>query len=158
MTIFIHIDINISYLYQYMNDNSKIEKKIIVYVDGVFDLFHAGHIEFLKKAKSLGTYLIAGVISDEACQSYKRQPIIDLNNRVIMLENTKIVDKVIKKSPLIISKDFIETHNIDVVVHGDDSKQEEFFKVPIEMGIMKYVSYTQGISTTEIIDKIKNIY
>ena len=141
-----------------MYPNLKEKEKIIVYVDGVFDLFHAGHIQFLKKAKSLGTYLIVGVISDEACQSYKRKPIIDLNNRIIMVENIKIVDKVVTKSPLIISKEFIETHNIDIVVHGDDSKQEDFFKVPIEMGIMKYVSYTQGISTTEIIGKIKNIY
>ena len=70
-------------------------KDIIVYVDGVFDLFHSGHIEFLKKAKSLGSYLIAGVISDENCQSYKRKPIIELDNRLIMIENTKIVDKVI---------------------------------------------------------------
>ena len=140
-----------------MYPNLKEKEKIIVYVDGVFDLFHAGHIQFLKKAKSLGTYLIVGVISDEACQSYKRKPIIDLNNRIIMVENIKIVDKVVTKSPLIISKEFIETHNIDIVVHGDDSKQEEFFKVPIEMGIMKYVSYTQKISTTKIIDKIKGI-
>ena len=140
-----------------MYPNLKEKEKIIVYVDGVFDLFHAGHIQFLKKAKSLGTYLIVGVISDEACQSYKRKPIIDLNNRIIMVENIKIVDKVVTKSPLIISKEFIETHNIDIVVHGDDSKQEDFFKVPIEMGIMKYVSYTQKISTTKIIDKIKGI-
>ena len=130
----------------------------IGYTSGVFDLFHAGHIEFLKKAKSLGTYLIAGVISDESCQSYKRQPIINLNNRVIMIENTKVVDKVIKNSPLIISKEFIDIHDIDIVVHGDDSKQEEFFKVPIEMGIMRYVSYTTGISTTKIIDKIGDVY
>jgi ethanolamine-phosphate cytidylyltransferase len=86
-----------------MYPNLKEKEKIIVYVDGVFDLFHAGHIQFLKKAKSLGTYLIVGVISDEACQSYKRKPIIDLNNRIIMVENIKIVDKVVTKSPLIFS-------------------------------------------------------
>ena len=133
-------------------------KDVIVYVDGVFDLFHAGHIEFLKKAKSLGSYLIAGVISDESCQSYKRKPIIELDNRLIMIENTKIVDKVIRDSPLIIDEAFIKEHNIDIVVHGDDSKQEDFFKIPIELGIMRYVSYTSGISTTQIIDKVRKNY
>ena len=75
-----------------------------------------------------------------------------------MIENTKIVDKVIRNSPLIIDEAFIKEHNIDIVVHGDDSKQEDFFKIPIELGIMRYVSYTSGISTTQIIDKVRKNY
>ena len=129
----------------------------IVYVDGVFDLFHSGHINFLKQAKKMGDYLIVGIISDEDVESYKRIPIISFQDRKIMLENCKQVDKIIPKSPLYISEDFIKKHNINIVVHGDDSKQEDFFDVPIKLGIMKYVNYTSGISTTEIINRIKNI-
>lgn len=126
-----------------------------VYVDGVFDLFHAGHIKFLKQAKQLGDYLIVGIISDEDVETYKRKPIITLSNRVPILENCSLVDKVIPASPLKITEDFLRIHNIDVVVHGDDSKQEEFFKVPIDLNKMEYVKYTPNISTTDIIKKIK---
>lgn len=127
----------------------------IVYVDGVFDMFHYGHISFLNKVKLLGNFLIVGVISDEDTISYKRQPVIPYEYRVKMLENCKLVDKVVPSSPLIITNDFIKKHSIDIVAHGDDSTQSDFFKVPIELGIMKYVPYTSGISTTQIISDIK---
>tara|TARA_B100000524_G_scaffold340357_1_gene233414 strand:+ start:1505 stop:1903 length:399 start_codon:yes stop_codon:yes gene_type:complete len=126
----------------------------VVYVDGVFDLFHAGHINFLKKAKELGDTLIVGIISDDDVKSYKRTPIIPFEDRYSVIENCKLIDKVIPKSPLIITEEFLETHNINIVVHGDDSTQESFFKIPIEKGIMKYVKYTDHISTTKIINKI----
>ena len=129
-----------------------------VYVDGVFDLFHAGHINFLKQAKLLGDYLIVGIISDEDVESYKRTPVISFNDRYTMLENCILVDKIIPKSPLIITEKFIKTHNIDLVVHGNDSAQEDFFKIPIEKGIMKYVNYTTHISTTMIINRISTSY
>ena len=59
-----------------------------------------------------------------------------------MLRHCKIVDEVIENPPLVITKDFIQNNSIDLVVHADDSKQEVFFKIPIELGIMKYVPYT----------------
>lgn len=126
-----------------------------VYVDGVFDLFHIGHINLLKKAKEYGDILIVGIITDKDTESYKRTPIIEHKNRIEMLRHCKIVDEVIENPPLVITKDFIQNNSIDLVVHADDSKQEAFFKIPIELGIMKYVPYTASISTTKIINKIK---
>jgi len=130
----------------------------IVYVDGVFDLFHIGHINLLSNAKKLGDYLIVGIISDEDVKNYKRLPIISHQHRIKMLKHCNIVDKIIESPPLVLTKEFIEKNNIDLVIHGNDSLQEEFFKVPIELGIMRYIPYTKEISTTKIIDKIKNNY
>ena len=131
------------------------QSKKIVYVDGVFDLFHAGHLAFLRQVKKLGNYLLVGVVKDDDVESYKRLPVIKYENRLQMLEECRLVDKVIP-AELLITKDFINRNNISVVAHGDDDEQVDFFRVPREMGIMKYVSYTKGISTTQLIQSLKN--
>ena len=69
-----------------------------------FDLFHTGHIEFLNKAKSFGTKLIVGVLDDSCVESYKRIPILNVEDRGKILENIKSVDKVIKRAPFLNSK------------------------------------------------------
>ena len=129
-----------------------------VYVDGVFDLFHAGHINFLKEAKKYGDKLLVGVITDKDVQSYKRTPIITHSDRVTMLKFCKLVDKVIEYPPLVITEEFLLKNKIDLVIHADDSKQEKFFKVPISKGIMKYIPYTSRISTTKLINAIGEKY
>ena len=129
--------------------------KTIVYVDGVFDLFHYGHIEFLLKAKKLGDILMVGVVSDKDVESYKRTPIISHEHRIHMIRHCSLVDIIIENPPLIITEDFISKHKINIVVHGNDSAQQDFFNIPIQLGIMKYVEYTPCISTTKIINKIK---
>lgn len=133
-------------------------KPVRVYVDVVGDLFHAGHVEFFKKAKANGDYLIVGIHGDEAVTHYKRRPILSLEERRIIIESCKYVDEVIVNSPIGISKEWIETHQIDLVIHGDDYQADrimEQYKVPVEMGIFRTVPYTTGISTTEIIDRVK---
>lgn len=127
-----------------------------VYVDGVFDLFHVGHINLLKNARKHGDVLIVGIISDRDTMSYKRQPIINHDDRITMLKHCSLVDEIVENPPLILTNEFIVDNRIDIVIHADDSKQEDFFKIPIQLGIMKYVPYTQAISTTKIIAKIKN--
>lgn len=135
-----------------------------VYIDGIFDLFHRGHLESLKKAKSVSkdTYLIVGVISDELATSYKREPIITHSDRIEIIKALKIVDKVIENPPLEMTSDFIKKYNIDLVVHGfqneeDWFKQMNFFKFLIEENKFKRIDYYQDTSTTKIIEKIMNI-
>ncbi len=129
-----------------------------VYVDVVADLFHVGHINLFKKARELGDYLIVGVHSDKAVESYKRKPIIAEQQRYEMVKYCRLVDEVIEAAPLTITEDFIRENSIDLVVHGDDfQKGHKQHEVPVEMGIMCYVPYTGGISTTEIIEKIRKM-
>lgn len=127
-----------------------------VYVDGVFDLLHVGHLNFLKEAKKLGNRLLVGVVLDRDASSYKRPPIIPYDQRYEMINNLEIVDKTVP-AVLHLTRDFISENSIDIVVHGDDDEQEEFFKVPREMGIMRYIPYYQKTSTTKIIHKIMEL-
>lgn len=134
-------------------------KPIRVYVNVVGDLFHAGHVQFFQKAKAYGDILIVGIHSDEVTAGYKRQPILTLDERRMVIAACCYVDEVIVDSPLIITREWIEQHNIDLVIHGDDfntDKIMEFYGDIIAMGIFKTVPYTAGISTTDIIQRIKN--
>jgi choline-phosphate cytidylyltransferase len=137
-----------------------------VYIDGVFDLFHRGHLESLLSAKNSlddpnNTFLIVGVIGDNACESYKRKPIISEDDRYAIVQNIKCVDLVIENAPLIMTEDFINEYKIDMVVHGfandqDREKQKEFFKEIRKIGKFKEIGYYNKISTTDIINKLKN--
>ncbi len=130
-----------------------------VYTDMAADMFHVGHLNLIKRAKACGDYLIVGVHSDCDIASYKRKPIINENDRYAIIESCKYVDEVVKAAPLVMSAEFIEEHKIDLIVRGDDISPELLRqqKVPIEMGIMKYLPRTEDISTTDLIQKIKSL-
>lgn len=137
-----------------------------VYIDGVFDLFHRGHLETLYKAKNIyndpnNTFLLVGIVSDDDCESYKRKPIINELDRVEIIKNIKIVNDIIFPCPLYVDMNFIIKNNIDLVVHGfsndnDRNKQAEFYKVIKENGYFQEIDYYSKISTTDIIKKIKD--
>ena len=129
---------------------------IRVYTDMVADLFHYGHVEFLRKAHALGDHLLVGVCRDEAVQTNKRKPIFNMEERVASVAGCRYVDEVVPDAPWIIDRAWIEKHHIDLVVHGDDYAQDQLeciYNVPISMGIFRVVPYTPGISTTEIIGR-----
>ena len=131
---------------------------IRVYADMTADLFHYGHVEFLKQAHALGGYLLVGVHGDDAVQANKRRPILMLEERVKSVAGCRWVDEVISDAPWKLDASWIEKYRIDLVVHGDDYSQEQVessFEVPIKLGIFRTVPYTPGISTTEIIRRCK---
>ena len=128
-----------------------------VYVDMVADLFHYGHIELLRQARALGDYLLVGVHADDAVLAHKRKTILTMEERVACVAGCRYVDEVLPNAPWVTDRDWIEKHNIHLVVHGSDYSQEDLKKthaVVIEMGILRTVDYTPGISTTEIIRRI----
>jgi|3_EtaG_2_1085321.scaffolds.fasta_scaffold03210_5 cytidyltransferase-like protein len=127
-----------------------------VYVDMVADLFHVGHLNLICQAREHGDYLIVGVHSDEDVASYKRDPIISEKDRYQIIKSCKYVDEVIEAAPLIISEEFLKKHRIDVIIHGNDVGDaiKKQHRVPLEKNMIKYVPYTEGVSTTEIISKI----
>ena len=136
-----------------------------IYVDGIYDLFHAGHVTTLKYIKNMRSdvNLIVGIVNDKDATNYKRVPVINEDNRYIMLDSCKYVDNIITNAPLIIIKEFMLENNIDLVVHGfnnpeDEDSQSEFFKVPIEMGKYKTIPYSYIESTSNIIKRIKDQY
>lgn len=134
------------------------KKPVRVYVDVVGDLFHAGHVAFFKQARTYGDYLIVGIHGDEAVTEYKRRPILSLEERKTIIEACRYVDEVIVNAPIGITEEWMKKYNIDLVLHGDDYKEDridEQYSVPNKMGKFKTVPYTKGISTTEIIERIQ---
>lgn len=138
---------------------------MIIYVDGIFDMFHRGHLECFKHIKNnfKDCYLIVGIVSDKNSKFYKRLPIIEEEDRYEIVKSIKYVDSIIEDCPLKITTDFINSHNIDLIVHGfssdeDYNKQYEFFKDIITINKFKKIEYYNKISTTDIIKKILKYY
>ena len=132
------------------------EKKYrIGYTDGVYDLFHVGHLNMIQTAKSRCEYLIVGVHGADVVEEYKnRRPIINENDRKRIIESIKGVDR----AEINRFRDKLklwELYHFDVIFIGDDWKGTErwnnFEKVLAEINVdVVYVPYTKGISTTDI--------
>ena len=130
-----------------------------VYVDMVGDLFHAGHVELLRAARAFGDWLIVGVLSDDVAAAYKRRPIMTLEERVTVVAACRYVDQVIPDAPYTVTADFLREHDIAVVVHGDDLSDEAIADVFGEVaaeGKLQLVPRTTGISTTELIQRVRD--
>lgn len=127
-------------------------KRVMTY--GTFDLLHYGHINILKRAKSLGNYLIVGLSSDEFNELKGKKSVMSYEERKEILESIRYVDKVIKESNWEQKVDDIIKYNIDVFVIGDDWEGKfDFLKEYCEV---VYLPRTKSISTTllkEIIEK-----
>lgn len=131
---------------------------IRVYADMVADLFHYGHVEFLKQARGLGDSLTVGICGDDEVEANKKKCIITMEERVAVVAACRYVDEVIPDAPWRFDPAWIEKYNIDLVVHGDDYSQEQreyYYKIPIERGIFRVVPYTSSISTTEIVRRCR---
>lgn len=129
-----------------------------VLIDGVFDLFHIGHIKLLKEIKESGNYhLIVGVHSDKEVESYKRTPILTMKERAFTVGACRYVDEVMENAPLNVTKEEIEDYKIDLVFHAHSEEEHNeyatFYDVPSKMGIFRRVDYHDGISTSELINR-----
>lgn len=129
------------------------KKYKVGYTTGVYDMFHIGHLNILKRAKEQCEYLIVGVSTDDVVKEYKHKtPIIPFDERVAIVEAIKYVDKVVPQN----SMDKIvawEKYHFDVVFHGDDWKgsnmYEEVEKKLKEVGCdMVFLPHTDGTSST----------
>ncbi|XWV24580.1 cytidyltransferaserelated domain containing protein [Tupanvirus deep ocean] len=131
--------------------------QINVYCNGVFDMFHEGHMQMLKKAASHGTNLIVGVHSDASVMKYKRQPIMSEVERYRVVGLFGHVNKLVENADLCITEEFIKENNIHVVLCSPeyDSTDDIYYAVPRRMGILKVTTRTDGISTSDLIKRIK---
>ena len=133
-----------------------------IYVDMVGDLFHINHINLIKEAKKFGKYLIVGVHSDSDVESYKYTPILTMDERIGVIESCKYVDKVIPNAPLVVTKEYLDENNIDLVVHAHNEDEIEkynfMYSEIIKLGKFKRIDYHDGVSTTNIKNKIIKEY
>ncbi len=135
------------------------KKYKIGYTTGVFDMFHIGHLNILRRAKEQCDYLIVGVTTDELCFKRKHKyPIINLNDRMSIVGAIKFVDKVVPQANMDKLK-AVSNLSADVVFVGSDWKGTEswqrYEKEFSEIGCsVVYLDHTDGISSTILREKI----
>ena len=127
-------------------------KKVITY--GTFDLLHYGHINLLRKAKSLGDYLIVGLSTDEFNNKDKnKECYFDYENRKSLLDAVRYVDLVIPEKNWEQKISDIQKYNVDLFVIGDDWKGK--FDYLKDFGVeVVYLPRTKEISTSKIKDDL----
>ncbi|KAL9645078.1 hypothetical protein ABK040_004569 [Willaertia magna] len=133
----------------------------IVYVDGAFDMFHTGHIEYLKEAKKFGDYLVVGLHEDKIVSQYKgaHLPIMNVHERLLSVLSCRYVDDVIIGAPFIVTQDMIDVMKISVVVCGTvqdpEPHQVDPYELPKKLGIFQQIqSPRPELTTTTIINRI----
>ena len=141
-----------------MSENKKSKK---VYIAMSADLVHQGHVNIIAEGHKLGKVII-GLLTDEAIASYKRLPLIAFNERKIIVENLKGVEKVVPQTTLDYVPNLKELKP-DYVVHGDDWKigvQKEVRQRVLDTlaewgGELVEPRYTEGVSSTDLIAAVK---
>ncbi len=132
----------------------------IVFTNGCFDILHHGHVDYLSKAKDLGTKLIVGLNTDASVKRQNKgadRPINNENSRLFMLAALHCIDAVIlfdEETPL----ELIKTIQPDVLVKGSDYEIEKIVGYDIvksKGGLVTTIPLTQGFSTTSILNKLK---
>lgn len=139
--------------------NFKEEK--IVFTNGCFDIVHRGHIDYLSKAKELGSKLIIGLNTDASVKRLKGndRPINNEDSRALLLAAFGFVDLIIlfdEETPY----DLINFIQPDILVKGNDYKPEDIVGYDIlkaKGGEIKTLDFIDGFSSTSIIEKIQSL-
>lgn len=131
---------------------------IKVFTAGTWDLFHIGHLNILKTSKELGDYLVVGVSTEELVYSYKgKEPIISLEDRIKIIKSCRYVDEVIIQKDLL-GIEMLKEINPDILTIGTDWQGKSIKGIEYLKSKNKkiyYINYTDKISTTLIIKKIR---
>lgn len=136
-------------------------KKIVGYTAGVYDMFHVGHLNLLRRAKDYCDYLIVGVNSDDLTFSYKnKHPVIPQDDRIEIIKSIKYVDEVFLAEDVVRVDeggllDVYERFKPDLIIIGDDHESDprwqEVGKYLRSKGSMvKYLPYTNHVSSTKL--------
>ena len=136
--------------------------KKIVFTNGCFDILHAGHVNYLSKAKSLGDVLVIGLNSDSSVKKLKgkTRPVVSQKNRALLLAALEVVDFVVVFNEPTPAK-LIKAVKPDILVKGGDWKKEEIVGaefVESYGGKVKSLAYIKGLSTRDLIAKIQAGY
>ena len=137
-------------------DVLKQQGKKIVFTNGCFDILHIGHIRYLKQAKDMGDILVVGLNADISVSLLKPQrPINPQKHRAEMLSSLTMIDYIVifeEATP----KELITFLQPDVLVKGGDWKKEDIVGSDIAKETYS-LPYIEGISTSEIIKRIKDL-
>ena len=135
------------------------EKYKIGYTTGVFDMFHIGHLNILKRAKEQCEFLIVGVTTDELCfQRKQKYPIICESDRIAIVAELRCVDQVVPQENMD-KLEAVKKYGADAVFVGSDWKGTDAWKKKkkefAEVGCtVVYLDHTDGISSTILRDRL----
>lgn len=136
-----------------------------LYTGGTFDLFHAGHVNFLSRCKILADKVVVSLNTDEFIESYKgRVPICDYKDRKRTLESCRYVDEVVENVGGSDSKLAIERVRPDIIAIGTDWAAKDYYsQMQFTQGwlderdiVLVYIPYTQNVSTTDLKQRVIN--
>ena len=137
----------------------KTNNQKIVFTNGCFDILHRGHVEYLAKAKDLGTKLIIGLNTDDSVKRLGKSPDRPINNeetRAVVLAALECVDAIVlfnEDTPLLLITFILP----NVLVKGSDYKVETivgYKEVTENGGEVKTIDFVEGFSTTSILKKL----
>lgn len=145
-----------------IREQLKKKNKKVVFTNGCFDIIHAGHVDYLCKAKELGNVLIVGLNTDDSVKCIKgdKRPIMKESERAIILANLKPVDYVVlfnENTPIKLIEELVP----DVLVKGADWDIDDIIGKDIVIksgGEVKNINYEVNQSTTDIIKSILSRY
>lgn len=133
------------------------------YTTGVFDLFHIGHLNILRRAKEQCEYLIVGVTTDELCRAHKgKRPVVEEKDRVAIVEAIRYVDEVVLQTSMD-KLSAVKRYGADVVFVGSDWQgtqaweryEREFQQIGCSV---VYLQHTDGISSTILWERMGGHY
>ncbi|CAJ1453417.1 unnamed protein product [Effrenium voratum] len=137
-------------------------KPIRIFIDGVFDLTHYGHVNAFRQARALGQHLVVGVNSDDSVLEAKGfLPVLLDTERQQAVSACRFVDQIVPASPYIMTESYIdelvEQQGIDYFVHGDDPcivDGRDVYESARKAGRFCTIPRTEGISTTDIVGRL----
>lgn len=135
------------------------KKYKVGYTTGVYDMFHVGHLNLLKRAKEMCDYLIVGVTTDELTSYKNKKAVIPFEDRMQIVQAVRYVDEAVPQ----VNMDKMaawEKYHFDAMFVGDDWKgtekwnrlEEDFRKVGVDI---VYFEYTKKISSTMLREQLK---
>ncbi len=134
----------------------KNEGKKIVFTNGCFDILHAGHIRYLNETKKFGDILVLGLNEDESVSRIKPgRPVVPEAHRAEVLSALSMIDYIVlfhEDTPY----ELIKEVGPDVLVKGADWAKEDIVGNDLVKEV-RTIEFVEGISTSEIIKKIKNL-
>jgi len=147
---------------QTIRQQARAAGKKVVFTNGVFDILHRGHVEYLEKAKALGNLLIIGLNSDSSVRRIKgpQRPLCGQEDRAIVLSALACVDHIVlfdEDTP----QKLIEVLVPDILVKGADYSVEQIVGAEVVLkngGKVLPIELTPGKSTTELIKKVVETY
>jgi cytidyltransferase-like protein len=135
----------------------------VVYVDGGWDMFHAGHVDFLRRARNLGDYLLVGVHNDVMVNRHRGSnfPIMNLNERTLSVLSCRYVSDVVIDPPWVMTREMIAALGISVVAHGstndpnDTDAEQDSYAVPKAMGIYQELASEHELTVETIVGRLQ---